>query len=233
MMNRMKLNYAAQLCVITHPLTQWMQIIQRLRYTFYHRINGNELTTLVHWNNSLLHARTIQLWAPTAMGVCCWLQSCLNKLDGVLIEQGRPTMLSQEINQYGAFEMRHIGEALKKPCSHGTRLRRCRHAECLKSSKRKVIPLLWVWQQEIIKKMVSFCWQEQTIYYDCYKKKINHNTSSRLWISGLNTSMLVIVQSLEPSLSSRCGTESESVSVAETIFLPCASADLGLQGHCF
>lgn len=152
MMNRMKLNYAAQLCVITHPLTQWMQIIQQLRYTFYHRINGNELTTLVHWNNSLLHARTIQLCAPTAMGVCCWLQSCLNKLDGVLIEQGRPTMLSQEINQYGAFEMRHIGEALKKPCSHGTRLRRCRHAECLKSSKRKVIPLLWVWQQEIIKK---------------------------------------------------------------------------------
>lgn len=62
------------------------------------------------------HVKTIQLRSPIAVGNCRWLQSCLNKLDGVLIEHGRVTMLSQEINQYGAFEMmRHIGEALKSP----------------------------------------------------------------------------------------------------------------------
>lgn len=121
-MNRMKFRLrCTALCHYT-PLNSWMQIIQRLRYTSYHRRNGNELTILVHWNSSLLHARTIQPCSLTAVGVCCWLQSRLNKLDGVLIEQGTPTMLSQEINQYGAFEMRHIGEALKQSCSHGTRL---------------------------------------------------------------------------------------------------------------
>lgn len=134
MMNRMKLNYVAQLCVITHPLTWWMQIIQQLQYTLCHRINGNELAILVHWNNNLLRARTIQLCFPAAVGVCCWLQSCLNKLDGVLIEQGWPTMLSQKINQYGAFEMRHIWEALKKPCSHGTG---CDSSDMQRTSKCK------------------------------------------------------------------------------------------------
>lgn len=185
MMNRTKLNYAAQLSVITHPLTRWMQIIRRLQYTFYHRVNGNELAIPVHWNNILPHARTIQPCSPTAVGVCCWLQRCLNKLDSVLIEQGWPTMLSQEINQYDAFEMRHTGEELKKPCSHGTRLWQCRHAESLRSSKCKVIPLLRVWQREIIKKIVSFCWQEQTIYYTRYKRKKTtqaHGCESVVWI---------------------------------------------------
>lgn len=45
--------------------------------------------------------------------------------------------------------------------------------------------------------------------------------------------MLVNVQELEQSLSSKCGTERQSVTVTETIFSLLASAELGLQGHCF
>lgn len=132
-MNRMKLNYVAQLCVITHPLTRWMQIIRRLQYTFYHGINGNELTILGHRNNSLPHARTTQPCSPTAVGVCCRLQSCLNKLDGVLIEQGWPTMLSRERNQYGAFrDATHWRGSLKAPLAwyHG-----CDNADMQRASK--------------------------------------------------------------------------------------------------
>lgn len=175
--------------------TRWMQIIQQFQYPFYHRINGSKLMILVHWNNNLL-------CSLTAVGVCCWLQSCLNKLDGVLIDQRRLTMLSQEINRYGAFEMRHIGEALKKPCSHGTRLWQCRHAESL---KMQVIPLLWVWQQEIIKKLSLFADKNKLSITS--KKKQKNNISSWLWISGLNTSMLVNVQRLEPSLNSNWSRE--------------------------